>query len=158
LGGVGSFIKRTFDTATNTIPAALTGDLQNIEVNNIPVFRRVVGNVSERVRTEEYMDQVNHVLSRGKELEEALKNGDPDSVKSIRSSYKDEIRIYGQVKQISNQRNRLATDLKRIRENKKMPTEQKIVRSEQIQKQMERLTKQVNELYAKNIGNKWSIF
>lgn len=158
LGGVGSFIKRTFDTATNTIPAALTGDLQNLEVNNIPVFRRLVGNVSERVSTEQYMDQVNHVISRGRELEEAIKNGDPESIKSIRSNYKDELRIYGQVKQVSNQRNRLATDLKRIRENEKMPTAQKIVRSEQIQKQMERLTKQVNELYAKNIGNKWNLF
>jgi hypothetical protein len=158
LGGVGAFVKRTFDTATNTIPAALTGDLQNLEVNNIPVFRRIAGNVSDRVSTEEYIDQVNHVVSRGRELEEAIKNGDPDSIKSIRSSYKDELRIYGQVKQIANQRNRLATDLKRIRENEKMPTAQKIVRSEQIQKQMERLTKQVNVLYADNVGNRWSLF
>jgi hypothetical protein len=155
LGGAGAFVKRVVDTTTNTIPAALSGDLENLEINNVPVLRKLYGNVSERVSFEDYFNKVNHILTRGEELKFAIKEGNPEQVKSVRARFADELKVYPAVKSLANQRNRLASELRKIRENTKMPPEVKRRRQEAIQKQIEGITKRVEELYDKSIGNKY---
>lgn len=155
LGGVGAFGRRLYDTSTSTIPAALSGDLQEIELNNIPLFRKLYGNVSTRVSMEDYIDKVNHVLTRGEELKSAMKEGNPERIKSVRTRFADEIAIYPAIKNLANRRNKLAGELRKVRENKKMPPEQKRRRQDVLQKQIEMITNRVNKLYEDKIGNKY---
>jgi hypothetical protein len=154
-GGLGGFVRRTYDTATETIPAAFAGDLANVEINNIPVFRKLYGNVSERVTFEDYFDNVNHVLARGEELKSAIKEGDPQRIKNVRSRFADELKIYPAIKTLANRRNRLASELRKIRENDKLPPEVKRRRQDVLQKQIEVITDRVNKLYEDNIENKY---
>lgn len=151
LGGLGGFMRRTYDTATQTIPAALTGDLENVEVNTIPVFRKLYGNVSERVTFEDYFDKVNHVLARGEELKSAVKEGNPERIRSVRARFADELKIYPAVRALANKRNQLAAELRKVRENEKMPPEAKRRRQDALQKQIEKITDRVNKLYEDNI-------
>lgn len=155
LGGAGAFVKRVADTTTNTIPAALSGDLENLEINNVPVIRKLYGNVSERVSFEDYFNKVNHILTRGEELKFAIKEGNPEQIKAVRTKFADELRVYPAVKNLANQRNRLASELRKVREDTKMSPEFKRRRQEALQKQIEQITKRVTELYDKSIGDKY---
>jgi len=155
LGSAGGFAKRVYDTATNTIPAVISGDLQNVEMNNVPIFRKLYGNVSERVSFEDYFDKVNHVLARGEELKSAIKEGDPERIKTVRVKFADELKVYPAIKSLASQRNKLASELRKLRENEKIPPEVKRRRQEALQKQIERITKRVDELYNKSIGDKY---
>lgn len=155
-GGAGAFALRTIDTPANVIIPLLKGDLDEIEMNNVPVFRKLVGNVSDRVITEGYMQNANYLLSRGKELEAAVQSGDAARVKETREKYKEEIRVYPQVKSLVNRRNKIASDLRKLRENPRIPEDQKRVRVDQMQKQIVEITSQVNSIYEK-IADKKSI-
>lgn len=154
-GGLGAFVRRTYDTATNKIPAALSGDLDALEVNDIPLFRKLYGNVSERVSFEDYFDKVNHVLARGEELKSAVKSGDPERIKDVRARFAPELKIYQAVRSLANRRNQLASQLRQIRENEKIPPEQKRRRIEALQKQIEAITGRVGKLYEENIDNRY---
>lgn len=158
LGATGATARRLFDTATNDLPRVIQGDWSNVEINNIPVFRKLVGNVSERMSFEDYFDKVNHVLLRGEELKDAIKNGDPERVKSVREKYKSELKIYPTIKALSNRRNKIASELRKLRENEKMPPEAKLKRQEFLQKQLEEIINQVDILYGKEIGSKYPDF
>lgn len=159
LGGAGAFVRRTWDTATSTIPSALRGDLEEVEINNIPILRKVVGNVSDRVITEGYMANANYLLARGKELDSAIKSGDPVRIKETREKYKEELRVYPRVKSLVNRRNKIASDLRKVRENPRIPQEQKRVRIQQMQRQIVDITVEVNKIYEKvNAGKFPDIF
>lgn len=154
-GGLGGFVRRSYDTATETIPAAFAGDLENVEINNIPVFRKLYGNVSERVTFEDYFNKVNHVLARGEELKSAIRERDPERIKSVRARFTDELKIYPAVRALANRRNKLASELRKIRENDKLPPDVKRRRQEALQKQIEDITDRVNKLYEDNIENRY---
>lgn len=159
LGGAGAFVRRTWDTATSTIPSALRGDLEEVEINNIPILRKVVGNVSDRVITEGYMANANYLLARGKELDAAIKSGDAERIKETREKYKEELRVYPRVKSLVNRRNKIASDLRKVRENPRIPQEQKRVRIQQMQRQIVDITVEVNKIYEKvNAGRFPDIF
>jgi hypothetical protein len=158
LGATGATARRLFDTATNDLPRVIQGDWSNVEINNIPVFRKLVGNVSERMSFEDYFDKVNHVLLRGEELKDAIKNGDPERVRSVREKYKSELKIYPTIKALSNRRNKIASELRKLRENEKIPPESKLKRQEFLQKQLEEIINQVDILYGKEIGSKYPDF
>jgi hypothetical protein len=155
LGGAGAFAKRVFDTSTNTVPALLQGDFENLELNNVPLVRKLYGNVSERVTFEDYFDKVNHVLTRGEELKFAIKQGDPQQVRAVRTKYADELSIYPMVRALANRRNKLAAELRKVRENTKMPPEQKRRRQEILQKQIEQITNRVTKAYDQKVGDKY---
>ena len=158
-GGLGAFVRRTYDTTTNKIPAALNGDLEALEANDIPLFRKLYGNVSERISFEDYFDKVNHVLARGEELKSAVKSGDPERIKDVRARFADELKIYPAVRALANRRNQLASQLRQIRENEKIPPEQKRRRIEMLQKQIEAITGRVGKLYEENVDTGYpSIF
>lgn len=151
LGGVGATVRRLVDTSTNTIPSVLAGDWENIEMNNVPVLRKVVGNVSERVTFEDYFQKVNHVLARGEELKSAIKEGDPARIKSVRERFRNELKIYPAVRALANKRNQLASQLRKLREDTKIPPEVKLRRQDVLQKQIEQITDRVNKLYEDNV-------
>lgn len=155
LGATGATARRVFDTAMNDVPKLLQGDYANIEFNNVPVLRKIYGNVSERMSFEDYFDKVNHVLLRGEELKFAMKGGDPANVREVRAKYADELKIYPAIKALANRRNKIASELRKVRENTKMPPEQKRRRQDALQKQIEDITKRVDMLYGKQIGSKY---
>lgn len=155
LGATGATLRRTIDTATSEIPKVLAGDFENIEFNNVPIVRKVYGEVSERMSYEDYFDKVNHVLMRGEELKFAIKEGDPEKIKEVRKKFADELKIYPAIKALSNRRNALASTLRKIRENEKLPLEVKRQRQDAIQKQIEAITGKVDKLYGDAIGKKY---
>jgi hypothetical protein len=155
LGSTGVFVKRMYDTGTDTLPKVLAGDFSNIEINNVPVLRKLYGEVSERVSFEDYFDKVNHVLTRGEELKFAMKEGNPEQIRAVRAKFADELKIYPAIKALANRRNKLASELRKLREDKKMPPEQKLKRQEFLQKQIEEITNRATKLYNDNIGNKY---
>ena len=155
LGATGATARRLADSAMNDVPKLLAGDLENIEMNNVFLLRKLYGNVSERMSFEDYFDKVNHVLTRGEELKFAIKEGDPARVREVRKKYADELAIYPAIKALANRRNKLAAELRKLRENEKIPTEQKRRRQDVLQKQIEDITNRVDKLYGKKIGDKY---
>lgn len=155
LGATGATLRRTIDTTTSELPKVLAGDFENIEFNNVPIIRKVYGEVSERMSYEDYFDKVNHVLMRGEELKFAIKQGDPERVREVRKKFADELKIYPMIKTLANRRNSLASALRKIRENEKLPPEVKRQRQDAIQKQIESITERVDKLYGDAIGKKY---
>jgi hypothetical protein len=155
LGATGATARRLVDSTMNDVPKLLAGDLENIEINNVFLLRKLYGNVSERMSFEDYFDKVNHVLTRGEELKFAIKEGDPARVREARKKYADELAIYPAIKALANRRNKLAAELRKLRENEKIPPEQKRRRQDVLQKQIEDITNRVDKLYGKKIGDKY---
>jgi hypothetical protein len=156
LGGAGAFVLRTLETPVNVIIPAFTGDLDEIDLNDVPVFRKLGGTVTDRAITEGYITNANYLLSRGKELDAAIKSGDATRIKDTREKYREELKVYPRVKSLVNRRNKIASDLKKLRNNPRVPENQKRIRVDQMQKQIVDITAEVNKIY-ENIADKKGI-
>ena len=76
-------------------------------------------------------------------------------MRSVRSRFANELKIYPAIRSLANRRNKLAAELRKVRENDKLPPDVKRRRQDAIQKQIEIVTDRVNKLYEENIDNKY---
>jgi hypothetical protein len=101
---------------------ALSG--QDFSMNDVPMARRFLGNISERSNTELYMNKRDEVMNVLKEIKDAAKNGDRDRYLSVMQSYPDEYRAAIQIQNIEKARKQIGRRINQIRQSK-LPDDQK---------------------------------
>ena len=150
-GGVGKFAERTFNTATGTIPDALRGDLEELDVRGVPLLRSLYGNVTGRSNTERFMERMNEVLQIRNEIRDASQYGQTERIQATMERYPGQIEIMDTFNQISRQRAQISQQVNQINRNPNISAEDKkeIVRA--LRDQQNTLTTAANRLYVERV-------
>lgn len=143
-GGAGAFIKRTGEFGAVTVPAAISGDLEEFEVRQVPFVRKFFGNVTTSNDMEQYIRVRDQVGYARKELEYAVKEGDYDAARATKDNYKKELSVAGIFKAVETQRNSLMKKIKKIEASKLMTDEAK-------KEMTKKLRDQINEVVGRAI-------
>jgi hypothetical protein len=131
-GGMGTFVMRGVNL---TLPEGyggkgvaqniFTGNMEDVDINDIPFVRSVVGNITTKNDLQNYIKGRDTVLMVRKALQDARKDGDSAAYTEIMKKYPDEYRVQARVNAIENARKKLSTKIKRIRESKRIPEDKK---------------------------------
>jgi len=151
-GGLGATAMRAFNLVApeallgkGTLIKAVQGDIEEVDVNDIPFLRKVVGNVTTKNDLQNYIRDRDKVLRVRAAIKDAQKAGDGELAKSIREKYREELRISPRVNAIENARKKLSSRISKIRDSERLTEERK---QELIKKLKERQDKMVG------IGNR----
>lgn len=147
-GGMWKFIANSSNTGTD-IWKDLHGDMQELDINQIPMLRRVVGNITSRNDMEDYIQNRDKYLTIRQELNSARSAGNSGRVRSLLQDYKTELPIANQINQIENQRKKLNDRIKKIEKSAVMPEEQKIKMTKALRDQINALIGRANTLVNK---------
>ena len=141
LGGAGAFVNRLYNFSplgeADVIGAVLEDE--NFSYNDVPILRRVVGNISEREDMSFYIDNRDKVLRVRKSLEDAIKDGNSERYLALMNKYPDEYRIASRVNSIERQRLKISRLIKAIRESTTLTDEEKKSRVRSLKQQQEEL-------------------
>lgn len=129
-GGAWSTALRAWDFVS---PSALGGagrgyDLlagNEVSANDVPIFRRFLGNLTSREDLQGYIAKRDRVLTVLDKLHDAQRNGDSDVYQSIMEKYPDEYKVAVRVNGFENQRRKIGSQIKKITANARMSDEEK---------------------------------
>jgi hypothetical protein len=153
-GGVGKFVERTFNTATNTIPSALAGDMADLDVREVPILRALYGNVTTRNNMEDYMKHSQEVLQVRQEIRAANEVGDSERVAAAFERYPGQIEIMDSINKISRDRSKLTREINAISRNENIPADVKRDLIKQLRDQQNQLVSIANRLYNQRVTNR----
>jgi hypothetical protein len=111
---------------------------QDFSMNDVPMARRFLGNVSERSNTELYFSKRDEVMNVLKEIKDAAKNGDRDRYLSVMQNYPDEYRTAIQIQNVEKARKRIGRKINQIRQSK-LPDDQKTALVKSLKDQQDEL-------------------
>jgi hypothetical protein len=151
-GGALSTIVRAWDfVAPEAIGGAgrgvalASGD-KDISVNDIPFFRRLLGNITTREDLSGYLDKKERVLTVRAALRDAMKDGEPERYQRIMQEYPEEYKLAARINSVEATRKKIGAQIKKIREAKTLTDDQKKKLVEPLKKQQEALVDQANAL------------
>lgn len=142
-GAVGKFVTRNAEAGGKV----LSGDLENIEIGDIPFARRVVGSVTNRGNTERYYETAKEVKTVAAELKAAREAGNRDQFQAILARSAPAARL---IKTFEDGEKKLSTMRKQIRElraNDKVPADRKKAAIKELQEQQDDLMERLNLVY-----------
>ena len=145
-GGVGRFVQRTAEFGASTAPKIITGDFEDEMVRAIPLARKVVGSVSDREDTENFIDNRNVILTARRELLEATRAGDVARIEAVRNSYADELAIAPRINAFNNRRNQLLRRRNQIKKTPNIPEAQREKLLERVNEQIQEVVLRANQL------------
>lgn len=143
LGSLGAFVMRTGNAAAQ----GLSGDLDEIEIGQIPFIRRVVGSVTERANQETYYRNSEEVLLVDKEREFFRDIGNFDALRALMRDRRDQIRYIPLFKKADKDLQKLRRQLKEVEENERMSAETKQRLKRQYRDRMDTIMRTVNRVY-----------
>jgi hypothetical protein len=145
-GGVGRFVQRTAEFGASTAPKIITGDFEDEMVRAIPLARKVVGSVSDREDTENFINNRNVILTARRELLEATRAGDVARIEAVRNSYADELAIAPRMNALNNRRNQLLRRRNQIKKAPNIPEAQREKLLERVNEQIQEVVLRANQL------------
>lgn len=141
-GGVGRFAQRTAE-----LPTKLSDDgLQEELYRSIPFSRKIYSSVSDREDLSDYIEKRDKILVAFDELKAAGEAGNPERLAKIRTDYADEIKFIGIIRQIENQRRKIARQINNVRDSRTLTDEKKKELLDKLDEAKQKLTKRANVL------------
>lgn len=125
--------------------ALASGD-KDISVNDVPFFRRLLGNITTREDLSGYLDKKERVLTVRQALRDAMKDGEPERYQRIMQEYPEEYKLAARINSVEATRKKIGAQIKKIREAKTLTDDQKKKLVEPLKKQQEALVDQANAL------------
>lgn len=150
-GGVGKFVERSFTTATTTIPGLLRGDLEEMDVKNIPFLRSLYGNVTSREDMSVYTERMNEVLQVRQEIRQAAQAGMPERVQVAMEKYPGQVQIMDAFNSLSRDRMQISRQINEINRNANIPDDAKKDIIKSLRDQQNMLVQMANRLYIQNV-------
>lgn len=154
IGGVGKFAERTYNTAFNTIPSAIRGDLSEVEVREVPIIRSLYGNVTTRNDMESYIKNMEEVLRIRQEIRDASQNGQTDRISNVMNRYPGQVELMESFSRISRERSKIAQDINKISRNPNIPDDSKKDIIKSLRERQNALVGLSNKLYNERVGNR----
>ena len=153
-GGVGKFVERTYNTATSTIPGALRGDLEELDVRGVPFLRSLYGSVTTRDDMAVYVDRMEEVLRVRKEINDAAQSGQPERISAALERYPGQVQIMDAFSRLSRDRAQIGQRINEISRNQNIPDESKKEIIKSLREQQNSLVRLANRLYVQNVENR----
>jgi pyridoxal biosynthesis lyase PdxS len=148
LGGVGSFVRQSFGVGLAGVEGAVTGSWPQVDSSDIPIARRLYGNVSSRNDLERYIENRDRVLSVSSTIKNAIETGDRYTAMTAIKNYQQEYRLSPIVKSLESQRSKISGQIRDIENNPNIPwaTKQKII--DQLKERQDQIVGNANKIMA----------
>ena len=129
------------------MPTKLSDDgLQEELYRSIPFSRKIYSSVSDREDLSDYIEKRDQILVAFDELKAAGEAGNAERLAKIRTDYADEIKFIGIVRQIENQRRKIARQINNVRDSRTLTDERKQELLDKLDEAKQKLTKRANVL------------
>jgi hypothetical protein len=96
-----------------------------VQVNDIPFFRRFAGNLTSREDLQSYIEKRDNVLSVRQAMRDAAKSGDSKLYQQIMQDYPSEYKQAARINAIEEQRRKLSGTIKKVNHNSQLSDDQK---------------------------------
>jgi hypothetical protein len=149
-GSAGKFVSRV----TSGAGMLLTGDIVDIEANDIPLVRKLYGEVGKRADVERYYNNKEEVLAVRQAVKDAVKNGDRERAKEIRQDEKARLSIAGAFASIDRAISNLRAQRKRLLANENISDDKRDKMVERVEGLIERQITRANRLYNERVKGK----
>lgn len=141
-GGVGRFIQSGPESAMAIAEQGISDET----LKSIPLARKLVGTVSSREDTGEYIEGAKAILTAAEELKRARETGDAEWARQTIQRYSKELRLVGPIKSIDGSLRKLSRMKNEINDNRNMSEEQKRLVLDRLDAQRQMLLSRANGL------------
>jgi hypothetical protein len=142
-GTLGRSIERAATTGANIVQ----GDYQNIDVNNVPVIRRFVGNTGSRGNANIYYDNANDVFSTQNTVKAYQQLGDAGGVRAALLEHPAAAQMIPVFTQAEKALQDLRAQLRQVRASTAISEDRRRAMEQQIKDQQDAIMARANQLY-----------
>lgn len=143
-GGLGSFLGASLDTATSTLPDAMSGKWSADMVGKTPILNKFLTQVSEKDKAGDYYTNRDKVMVVQAEIKDAIASGDGERIAAAKATYPERIRVMGRIGEIEKR-------LAKLRKMKRLVTDSTTMDEAKRQKSIDNINQAINKLMA--LGN-----
>ena len=143
-GGLGSFLGASLDTATSTLPDAMSGRWSADMVGKTPVLNKFLTQVSEKDKAGDYYTNRDKVMVVQAEIKDAIAAGDGERIAAAKATYPERIKVMGRIGEIEKR-------LAKLRKMKRLVTDSTTMDEAKRQKSIDNINQAINKLMA--LGN-----
>jgi len=142
-GATGATVNRTVDTVFR-LPEIIKGEAEQEFVRQVPLLRKLYSTIPERQDVSTFFEKSEKVERARKELKRAVEVEDAEWVASVRKNYAKELSVYGQVRALTNARNKIKRQMNQIIATPKIPEERKKVMLDTLEKRLADIIRKAN--------------
>ena len=147
LGAMLGFGERLGTTAFSTIPSAMRGDLEELEVRDVPFMRKFMGNVTTRNSMERYMQITEETQRIRREVNDAAQFGEVERINRVIEQYPNQYAISDDVQKLMRERTKLSREIRTIERLTDIPEQEKKQVLKALRDQQNLLVGEVIRLY-----------
>ncbi|TXH53832.1 MAG: hypothetical protein E6Q97_12195 [Desulfurellales bacterium] len=148
LGGVGSFVRQSFGVGLSGVDAAVTGAWPEIESSDVPMVRRLYGNISSRNDLENYVVNRDKVMAVDASIRTALESGDTGTITEVISRYPNEYKLSATIRKIESMRTKIGGQIRDIEANPNIPSDRKRELIDALKERQDQLVGMGNRIMA----------
>ncbi len=152
-GAAGAFAERVGKFGFSTVPDALTGDLEEVEVRDIPFVRKLYGNVTRRNDLESFMENTNKIAQVQRELDEAEKYGQGERMERVMREYPRELAAAPLIQDMVRERRKITREMNEIRRDPNIDDETKRTLLRALSQEADFYVGQANRIYNTQVRN-----
>jgi hypothetical protein len=146
-GAAGAFAERVAKFGFSTVPDALTGDLEEFEVRDVPFVRKLYGNVTRRNNLEDFMENSNRIAQIQKEFTEAERFGQGERMMQTIQEYPRELAVAPIIEGLIRERQKITREMSEIRRNPNLDDQTRRDMLRVLGQQSDLFVGQVNRIY-----------
>lgn len=143
-GAAGAFAERVVKFGFSTVPDMLAGDLEEVEVRDIPLLRKLYGNVTSRNDLQDFMENTNRISQIQREFREAERFGESERIERALRDYPNELAIAPTIEGLVRARRRITREMNEIRRDPSL--------DEDSRKELLRLLREEADLYVGQVN------
>ena len=152
-GAAGAFAERVAKFGFSTVPDALTGDLENVEMRDIPFVRKLYGNVTRRNDLEAFMENTNKIAQIQREFDQAEKYGQVERIERAMRDYPRELAAAPLIEDMVKERRKITREINEIRRDPNMDEDTKRVLIRALSQEADFYVGQANRIYNTMVRN-----
>ena len=148
-GGVGTFLQRSYEVVAPQEAGGkgiLWGQGDEVSLNDIPIARRFMGNVTSREDLTFYLENRDKYARIRNTIKDVRQSGDLDSYRDLLGEYKQEFKIANQLHKIENKRRKFSRQINKIERNSRLSRQQKDERIKALKERQNDLVARGNAL------------
>jgi hypothetical protein len=152
-GAAGAFAERVAKFGYSTVPDMLRGDLEEVEMRDIPFARKLYGNVTRRNDLEAFMENTNKIAQIQREFDQAEKYGQVERIERAMRDYPRELAAAPLIEDMVKERRKITREINEIRRDPNMDEETKRVLIRALSQEADFYVGQANRIYNTMVRN-----
>lgn len=141
-GGIGRFAQSSIEAPLTVMREGVTDE----NVRQVPLVRKLLGSVSSREDTGEYIEGAKRVLMAGEELKKARETGDLEWARETIQNYGQELRLLGPIKSFEAALRKVSTQRNKIINNPNIPEDQRRLLLDRLDERRQMILSKANQL------------